>query len=140
MKNTANYKKSKMVDNRTINYRFSVTSKKDIAYQDLLKVVKQHNKEEAMQESIGLRPHYLRVRGRGRGCHWYEGVQYSYSIPDAAADYFDVYVVRDTDAMEAYETRAAAAKAKTLKPTIINTITDMIIRPRTVNVQAAGVA
>lgn len=133
---SGNYKKSELVDHRTINYRFSVKNKKDPVYIELKKVIEAHNQNERMQESIGLRPHYLRVRGRGRGCHTYKGVKYNYSIPDAAADYFDVYVVRDTDAMAAYFKRESAKKSKSLKTTIVDSLKAIV---RTDNSETAGV-
>lgn len=121
---TSKFKKSKRVDHRTINYRFSVDSKDDQAYVELVKVIKQHNQEQEELEALGLRPHYLRVRGRGRGSYTYNGVTYKKSIPDAAADYFDVYVVRDTDAMARYELRAAKKKSASLSAKIIQTVKD----------------
>ncbi len=122
MTNTAHYVKSKMVDNRTINYRFSCKTKKDVAYTDLVKVIKEHNEEQQELEALGKRPHYIRVRGRGRGPHTdpKTKVKYFKSIPDKLATYFDVYVVNDTDAMTAYEERAAATKTQSIAKTIVS--------------------
>lgn len=122
MSNSSEFKKSKMVDHRTINYRFSVDSKSDPAYVELVDVIKLHNKEQAELEALGMRPHYLRVRGRGRGSYTYKGRKYDMSIPDAAADYFDVYVVRDTDAMARFEKRQASKKSATLSSKVLSAI------------------
>lgn len=115
MKSKAFYSQSKMVDQRTINYRGSVKSKSDPFYQDLLEVIKTHNEEQEDRERMGLEPHYLRVRGRGRGPHTKDGVTYRRSIPDALATHFDVYVVRDTDKMKAYNERKSKKNTSKIK-------------------------
>jgi len=105
------YKISKVVDNRVMNYRFSVSSKKDPQYIKLKATVKEHNRVQRNRESAGLEPHYIRVRGRGRS-PIKSGPQNKWSIIDSNAEYFDVYVQRDTDAMERYRTRTATSKIK----------------------------
>lgn len=115
MKSKAFYSQSKMVDQRTINYRGSVKSKSDPFYQDLKKVIATHNAEQEEREQMGLEPHYLRVRGRGRGPHTKDGVTYRRSIPDALATHFDVYVVRDTDKMKAYNERKSKKNTSKIK-------------------------
>lgn len=125
MKSNAFYSKSKIVDQRTINYRGSVKSKKDPFYQDLLEVIKTHNEEQEDRERMGLEPHYLRVRGRGRGPHKEGNITYKRSIPDHLATHFDVYVVRDTDKMKAYYERKSKKKTGKIK-TVISKSLDLI--------------
>lgn len=127
------YSKSKLIDNRTINYRFSVKTKKDQAYTDLMKVIAEHNKDQEVIESLGITPHYLRVRGRGRGPHRQGKVLYTQSIPDRFATHFDVYVVKDTDKAHAADARMAKAKV-TLKKTakLASVVTSRTLVPQAV--------
>lgn len=106
----AEYKISKRVDERVLNYRFSVDSKKDPEYIKLKKSVNKHNQEQEVREEAGLEPHYLRVRGRGRGP--IHDCDSSWSITDDNSTYFDVYVQRDTDRMARYRKRTAGQKIK----------------------------
>jgi hypothetical protein len=102
------YSKSTVVDDRTLNYRFSIDSKTDIALTDLRAVVKIHNDSQRAAEDI-KEPHYIRVRARGRGPYMDSaGNIYKKSIPDFLAVHWDVYVVRDTAAMKRYQARKAA--------------------------------
>lgn len=105
------YKISDRVDERVLNYRFSVNSKTDPAYLKLKETVAEHNRVQRAREDAGLEPHYLRVRGRGRGPK-VSGPQNKKSVTDSNATYFDVYVQRDSDAMARYRNRAAGKKAK----------------------------
>jgi len=126
VKNSARYNKSIMVTNRVINYRFSVDSKNEVAYQDLKKVIAAHNVEQREIESVGGEPHFLTVRGRGRGCHTFNGRRYTRSIPDAAATHFDVYVVRDTHAHHRYDARKASATAATASSVVSSTLKALV--------------
>ena len=111
MKKMSNYIISDVVDDRVLNYRFSVDSKKDPEFLKLKASVKLHNEQQKLRESAGLEPHYLRVRGRGRNPK-VSGPMNHQSVRDDNASYFDVYVQRDTDAMARYRNRAAATKVK----------------------------
>jgi len=104
------YKISDLVPERVLNYRFSVSSKYDPEYLKLKDSVRAHNKKHEAREEAGLEPHYLRVRGRGRGPKVKGGNRYS--VTDSNATYFDVYVQRDTDAMARYRERTAGSKAR----------------------------
>lgn len=123
------YSKSVLVDIRTINYRFSVKTKADQAYLDLKGVIADHNKGQEQMEELGITPHYLRVRGRGRGSHKLGAITYKHSIPDHMADYFDVYVVKNTDRQRAAELRMSVAKAAKKSTTKLASI----VTQRTIN-------
>ena len=114
------YKVSTRVPQRVLNYRMSVDSKQDKEYLKLKRSVEVHNSEQLEREKLGLEPHYLRVRGRGRG-PLTKG-RYSMSVPDTDCTYFDVYVQRDTDAMHRYRTRAAKKKVKGLMKSAVSNI------------------
>ena len=101
------YKGSQTTPQRTINFRFSVNSKSDRQYTELKSVIHKHNEVQKTIEANGGIPHYLRVRGRGRK-PTVKGQ--TYSILDHTAQYFDVYVVRDTDAMKRYKDRTTPVK------------------------------
>lgn len=105
------YKISDLVPERVLNYRFSVKTKNDPEYLKLKESVRVHNEEQRIREEAGLEPHYLRVRGRGRGPK-VSGPFNKYSVKDANATYFDVYIQRDSDAMSRYRKRTAGSKAK----------------------------
>src|SRR6056297_3149854 len=107
---SSEYKISNRVPQRVMNYRMSVKSKSDPEYRKLKDSVEEHNRNERKREELGLEPHYLRVRGRGRN-PTKKGF-FKYSVPDDVASYFDVYVQRDTDAMHRYRQRTASKKTK----------------------------
>ena len=102
------YSKSTLVDNRTLNYRFSIKSKSDQALEDLREVVALHNAEQEELEELNKTPHYIRVRARGRGPHHEGSIKYHSYIPDRLATHWDVYVVRDTEAMKRYLKRKSS--------------------------------
>jgi hypothetical protein len=107
------YRVTPLKDQRVLNYRFSVDSKTDPEYIKLAASVKAHNIQESQRERAGLEPHYLRIRGRGRN-PIKSGPQNTYSVNDDNCTFFDVYVQRDTDAMNRYRLRAAKTKTKGL--------------------------
>lgn len=106
----SNYRITPLKDTRVLNYRFSVDTKTAPEYLKLKKTIKVHNENEMKREASGLKPHYLRVRGRGRN-PIVSGPQNRYSVKDDNASFFDVYVQRDTDAMHKYTQRTAKVKA-----------------------------
>lgn len=108
----SNYKISSLVENRTLNYRMSVDSKKDPEYIKLKEAVKLHNQQQREREDIGLEPHYIQVRGRGRNPK-VSGSQNKMFVADSNASYFDVYICRDNEAMHRYSSRKAKKKAIT---------------------------
>lgn len=112
-KNMSSYRVTPLKDQRVLNYRFSVDTKGDPEYIKLAASVKAHNVQEREREAAGLEPHYLRIRGRGRN-PIKSGPQNTHSVNDGNAQFFDVYVQRDTDAMHRYRLRAATAKTKGL--------------------------
>jgi len=116
MTNTANYIKSKMVDQRTINYRASVTDLTDETYLELRRIVKSHNEAEAELEALGQEPHYLKVRARGRGPRIDPdtGKVFSHYTPDYLAEYFDLYIVHDLAARKRYLKRKSEKTAVTV--------------------------
>jgi len=119
------YRISKLVPQRVLNYRFSVKSKSDPEYLKLKESVRAHNEIQANREAAGLEPHYLRVRGRGRGPK-VKGRQNKYSVTDSNASYFDVYVQRDTDKMAEYRKKVAIEKAKGFITKSVNQIAQMM--------------
>lgn len=119
------YRVSKLVPQRVLNYRFSVNSKSDPEYLKLKESVKAHNETQALREQAGLEPHYLRVRGRGRGPK-VSGKQNRYSVKDENATYFDVYVQRDTDRMHEYRKNKATTKAKGFVANSVNQIAALL--------------
>jgi hypothetical protein len=102
MTDTTYYSKSKVVENRTVNYRFSVTDKKDQSVTDLRKVIRLHNMEQQIIEDSGKEPHYIMVRTRPRGPRQHNGVKYFMYTPEFLATHYDVYVVRDSQKMKKY--------------------------------------
>lgn len=108
----SNYRITNLKPTRVLNYRFSVNSKNDPEYLKLKETVRVHNIEQRRREDAGLEPHYLRVRGRGRGPKR-SGCSADHVVDDNAT-FFDVYVQRDTDAMYRYLKRHTAKKAKGL--------------------------
>ena len=123
--NTAWYSKSAMVDSRTINYRSSVTTKSDIAYKDIRKVIELHNERQTELEQLGQEPHYLIVRARPRGPRVRTAIRNSQSLGDTLvkdATHFDIYVVRDTRAMHKYEERKVQASSKGLVKTLVSSL------------------
>lgn len=91
----SNYKIATMKPLRVMNYRFSVDSKTDAEYLKLKASVAEHNQVQEDRLAAGLTPHFLIVRGRGRGPTVVGGNKDH--VIDARATYFDVYVQRDTD-------------------------------------------
>lgn len=109
----SNYKISKLVEDRTLNYRFSVNSKKDEEYKALKHSVKIHNDAQVIRAKNGMDFHFLRVRGRGRN-PTKSGSFNKYSIIDDLATYFDVYVQRDTDREYRWKNKNIKSKASLL--------------------------
>jgi hypothetical protein len=128
-KSKSYYSKSKLVDIRTINYRFSVKSKSDQHYVDLKGVIAEHNASQRELEDLGITPHYLVVRGRGRGSHIEQKltgrIVHKCSIPDHMADYFDVYVARDSEKLKRAVLRMAkSTTAKNSTKTLASLVTN----------------
>lgn len=119
------YKVSKRVPQRVLNYRFSVKTKNDPEYIKLKESVEEHNKLQEKREAAGLEPHYLRIRGRGRN-PIKSGGHNRYSVKDDNASYFDVYVQRDTDKMHKYRTKSATKKAKGFVAKSVNQIAQLM--------------
>lgn len=120
----SSYKITQLKDHRVINYRFSVDSKEDPEYIKLKETVREHNEAQRQREAAGLEPHYLRVRGRGRN-PIKSGGNHDHVV-DSNAQYFDVYVQRDTDAMHRYRQRAASQKAKGFLTTSVSKLAQVI--------------
>ena len=136
--NTAWYSKSAMVDTRTINYRSSVVTKKDVAFLDIRAVIDLHNLEQRELESIGQEPHYLIVRARPRGprAATPAGQDSRRDTLVADATHFDVYVVRDTNEMHKYEARKVKAASKG----IVNSVVSSLKHATSFGQKASGVS
>lgn len=128
MKKMNEYKVSKVVDSRTVNYRMSVSSKKSPEYIALKETVRLHNEVEASREAAGLEPHYIRVRGRGRNPIKAQPKR-AMHVVDSNAGYFDVYICRDTDAMHRYNVRKATKTTKSIGSFITNSVNNLV-KPR----------
>lgn len=102
MTDTTYYSKSKVVKNRTVNYRFSVKDKDDQSVEDLKEIVRLHNGRQRLLEDDGKEPHYIQVRTRPRGPRKHNGHTYHMYTPEFLATHYDVYVVRDTANMKKY--------------------------------------
>ena len=96
------YSKSNMVENRTVNYRFSIKERGQDDLLDLKQIIKIHNKRQAVIESSGKEPHYIEVRVRPRGPRTDGPTKYGGFTPDYLATHYDVYVVRNTTRMKVY--------------------------------------
>ena len=106
------YSKAATVKDRTINYRFSTKSKTDLALIDLKRTVELHNEWQTHRSTKmkNIDPHFVMVRVRARGPRFDGNLRFGGFTPDYLATHYDVYVVRNTKRIGAWQEARVSTK------------------------------